>query len=162
MIPALELPYDGTIFGPTQPCFGCSPNHPAGFRLRFETVGEFVETKFTPGENHQGPLRLMHGGLISTLADETAAWTVLIATGKFGFTTSFEAKFHKGVRVGEVAVSRGRVTKPGHRLCRIAVEILQAEQLCFSGDFTFAILDKMAAEKLMQGPIPEEWNRFCR
>jgi acyl-coenzyme A thioesterase PaaI-like protein len=155
-------PLDGSLFGADQPCFGCSVKHPSGFRLKFEQEGERVTTRFTPTEHHQGPLRLMHGGLVSTLADESAAWCVLVATGKFGFTTSFEAKFHKGVRIGVEALVEATILKPGHRLNRVGVEISQEGALCFSAQFVFAILDKAGAERLMQGPIPEDWNRFCR
>jgi acyl-coenzyme A thioesterase PaaI-like protein len=161
MTPQVD-PLDGSLFGEGQPCFGCSPDHPFGFRLRFEVDGEGVVTRFTPTVRHQGPLGLMHGGLVSTVADETAEWTVLAATGKFGFTTSLEGKFLKGVRVGQPAQARGEVTKPGGRVVRVRVTVSQADELCFQGDFTFALLDRGGAEKLMGGPLPEAWQRFCR
>lgn len=104
----------------------------------------------------------MHGGLISTLADESAAWAVLAGTGKFGFTTSFEAKLMKGVRVGVEVESRARLTKTTTRIVKVACEIRQGGDLCFTGDFTFVLLEKNAAEKLMGGPLPEEWVKFCR
>jgi len=158
----LVSPLDGTLFGEGQPCFGCSPDHPFGFRLTFEVDGDAVVTRFTPTVRHQGPLGLMHGGLVSTVADETAAWAVLATTGKFGFTTGFEAKLLKGVRVGQEAQARGVVTKPGSRVVRVSVVVNQAGDDCFTGDFTFALLDKGGAEKLLGGPLPDEWVRFCR
>ena len=115
-----------------------------------------------PGKHHQGPLGLMHGGLISTLADETAAWAVLAVTGKFGFTTHFEARFSRGVRVGVEAEARGRVTRNGSRVVKATVEIRQESELCFTGDFTFVLLDRAGAEKLMGAPMPEQWARYCR
>lgn len=161
MTPAIS-PLDGTLFGEGQPCFGCSPDHPAGFHLRFVTEGDDVVTRMVPQQHHQGPLGLMHGGLISTLADEAAAWAVLAVTGKFGFTTNFEAKLSKGVRVGQEVEARARVTKNTSRVVKTTVEIRQHGELCFSGDFTFVLLDRGAAEKLMGGPMPEQWARFCR
>jgi uncharacterized protein (TIGR00369 family) len=161
MTPAVA-PLDGTLFGPLQRCFGCSPDHPAGFHLRFVTEGDDVVTRMVPQAHHQGPLGLMHGGLISTLADEAAAWAVLAVTGKFGFTTHFEARLSKGVRVGHEVEARARVTRNGSRVVKATVEIRQANELCFTGDFTFVLLDRAAAEKLMGGPLPEEWARYCR
>ncbi|MEW5741259.1 MAG: PaaI family thioesterase [Myxococcota bacterium] len=158
----LVSPLDGTLFGEGQPCFGCSPEHPFGFRLRFTVDGDAVVTRFVPTVRHQGPLGLMHGGLVSTVADETAAWAVLAATGKFGFTTGFEAKLLKGVRVGHEAEARGVVTKPGSRVVRVGVVVRQAGEDCFTGDFTFALLDRGGAERLLGGPLPDEWVRFCR
>src|SRR5579872_3001259 len=101
-------PLDGTLFGDDHMCFGCGPTHPAGFRLRYEREGEEVVTRFVPQAQHQGPPGLMHGGLVSTVADETAAWALIAQTGKFGFTTSFECKFKRGVRIGVEAEARGR------------------------------------------------------
>src|SRR5690242_11060519 len=93
-------PLDGTLFGADQMCFGCGPRHPAGFKLRYEREGQGVLTRFTPGEQHQGPPGIMHGGLVSTVADETAAWALIAKTGKFGFTTSFSCRFHRALRIG--------------------------------------------------------------
>jgi hypothetical protein len=42
------------------------------------------------------------------------------------------------------------------------VEIRQQGELCFTGDFTFVLLERAAAEKLMGGAIPEQWAKFCR
>ena len=161
MTPAVS-PLDGSLFGPGQPCFGCSPDNPAGFHLRFVSEGDDVVSRMVPGKQHQGPLGLMHGGLISTLADETAAWAVLAVTGKFGFTTHFEARFSRGVRVGVEAEARGRVTRNGSRVVKSTVEIRQESELCFTGDFTFVLLDRAGAEKLMGAPMPEQWARYCR
>jgi acyl-coenzyme A thioesterase PaaI-like protein len=161
MTPAVT-PLNGWLFGAGQPCFGCGPDHPSGFRLAFEMEGDEVVTRFTPGPTHQGPLRLMHGGLISTLADETAAWVVLARLGKFGFTTKFEARFVKGVRVGVEAVARGRMTKHTSRIVHVRVLISQEQDPCFEGDFTFVLLDQSGAERLMGGPLPDEWLKYCR
>ena len=161
MIPAVS-PLDGSLFGPGQPCFGCSPDHPAGFHLRFEMEGDTILTRMVPAKHHQGPLGLMHGGLISTLADEVAAWAVLVHTGKFGFTTHFEARLSKGVRVGVEVEARAKLTKQTSRVVRTQVELHQAGALCFTGDFTFVLLDRAGAEKLMGGPLPDAWAKYCR
>jgi acyl-coenzyme A thioesterase PaaI-like protein len=161
MTPAVA-PLDGSLFGPGQPCFGCGPDHPSGFHLAFALEGEEVVTRFTPGLQHQGPLGLMHGGLISTVADETAAWVILAHLGKFGFTTHFEARLARGVRVGVEAEARGTLQKKSSRVVRTQVVVRQLGQTCFTGDFTFVLLDRAAAEQLMGVPLPEAWARFCR
>ncbi len=161
MTPAVT-PLDGSLFGPGQPCFGCSPDNPAGFHLRFVTEGDDIVTRMVPEKHHQGPLGLMHGGLISTLADETAAWAVLVELGKFGFTTHFEARLSRGVRIGVEVEARARLTKKTSRVVRATVELRQAGELCFTGDFTFVVLDRAGAEKMMGGPVPDAWARYCR
>jgi len=54
-------------------CFGCSPNNPIGLKLKFQWEGDTVYTTFRAGKEHQGYNGHMHGGLISTLLDETMA-----------------------------------------------------------------------------------------
>lgn len=153
---------DGHLFGADQPCFGCGPQHPLGFRLTFERDGSDVVTQFTPGPLHQGPPGIMHGGLVSTLADEIGAWAVIAATERFGFTTSVSGRLRKAIRVGVPVVGRGRVTSASSRVVDVAVEISQRGDLAFEGAFRFVLLDRVGVEALLQAPIPAAWERFCR
>lgn len=153
---------DGSIFGPDQPCFGCSPSHPSGFRLSFAREGEDVVTRFVPGPHHQGPPGIMHGGLVMTLADEVGAWAVLAATGKFGFTAQVECKLRQAIRVGEEIIGRGRVTKPGRRVVDTSVTLSQGDQVRAEATLRFVLLDRGGAEQLLGIKLPEEWLQFSR
>jgi uncharacterized protein (TIGR00369 family) len=153
---------NGSLFGASQPCFGCAPNHPIGFRLAFERDGDGILTRFTPGDPYQGPPGIMHGGLVTTLADEIGAWTLIALLGKFGFTAAIDAKISRPVRVGRELRGRGRIVKPSRRVVRVAVDIEQGDASCFAGELTFVLLDRGAAEKLIGGPLPESWTPFCR
>jgi acyl-coenzyme A thioesterase PaaI-like protein len=159
-IPGVAL--DGSIFGPGQPCFGCGPDHPIGFRLAFEREGDEIVTRFVPGDRHQGPPGIMHGGLVTTLADEIAAWAVIALLGKFGFTAAMSCKLHKPVRVGVPLVGRGSLVRDSGRIVQTRARIVQEDTDMFTGDFTFAILDRAGAEKMLGGPLPEAWNQFAR
>jgi len=162
-VDALDLaPLDGTLFGREQMCFGCGPEHPAGFRLAFEREGDEVVSRFTPRDIHQGPPGIMHGGLVSTVADEAAAWALIAFRGKFGFTTSFECKFRRAVRIGVLTEARAKLTRDAHRIVKSAVRILQDGLECYTGEFTFVLLSRAAAEELLRGPLPQSWQRFCR
>ena len=153
---------DGTIFGPGQPCFGCGPDHPIGFRLAFEIENDEVVTRFTPGDSYQGPPGIMHGGLVATLADEIAAWAVIALLGKFGFTAQMTCKLHKPVRVGVPLVGRGSIVRDARRIVQTRAVITQNDEPMFTGDFTFAILDRAAAEKMLGTTLPDHWNKFTR
>jgi acyl-coenzyme A thioesterase PaaI-like protein len=155
-------PLDGRLFGEGQPCFGCGPDHPHGFRLVFSREDDEVVTTFTPGVHHQGPPGIMHGGLVATLADEVAAWSVIALLSKFGFTGSFGGKLHKPVRIGRPVVARGRISKGGTRVVESAVRLTQDDVEVFTGDFRFVLLDRAGAERILGGPIPEAWEPFCR
>jgi acyl-coenzyme A thioesterase PaaI-like protein len=153
---------DPHLFGPDHACFGCSPDHPIGFRLRFFLEGEAVVTRFTPDDRYQGPPGVMHGGLVATLADEIAAWSVIGLRRRFGFTGAIEARLKKPVRIGEEVVGRGRITRDTPRIVDIEVELMQADVQCFTGTFTFALLDRAAAERLLGKALPASWEPFAR
>jgi acyl-coenzyme A thioesterase PaaI-like protein len=104
----------------------------------------------------------MHGGLVSTVADESAAWAVIAATGKFGFTTSFSCRLLRPVRIGQELEVRAKVLSANRRIVKTTVLMRQAGVDCVTGEFVFVLLDKAAAETLMGGALPPEWERFCR
>lgn len=153
---------DGLLFGPDQQCFGCGPNHPIGFHLAFTTEGDQVVTKFTPGPQYQGPPMIMHGGLVMTLADEVGAWALLVFKEKFGFTASVEGRLRRPVRIGVETEGRAWISKESNRVCRVAVRLSQKGEECFAAELGFVLMDKYSAEKLLDGPMPEPWLRFCR
>lgn len=153
---------DPETFGTEQPCFGCAPDHPIGLRLRFHRHGDQVITRWLPGERFQGPPRIVHGGLVVTLADEIAAWTIVALKGQLGFTAKMECRLRAPVRIGDEVIGRGRIDSDGDRVIIVAVELEQQSRICFEGRFTFAVLDESGAKRLLGKDLPEAWQRFCR
>ena len=153
---------DGSIFGEQSRCFGCSPTHPSGLKLAFERRGDEVHTQFTPSLDQQGPPGILHGGLVATVADELAAWTVVMLRGRMGFTAAFEGRLRGPLRVGTPLSGVGRIRADRRRIVEIEVELAQAGATRFTGSFTFALLDVAGAERLLEAPLPDAWKRFCR
>ena len=153
---------DGHLFGEDQHCFGCGPQHPIGFRLRFKREGETVVTRLTPGPRYQGPPNIMHGGLVTTLADEVAAWALIGLLEKFGFTAKMQCSLHHPVRIGQPLEARSWIDRDLRRLADVGVRITQGEKECMTGSFRFVLLDKAGAERLMGQPLSEAWSRFSR
>ena len=153
---------DGRIFGERNRCFGCGPNHPSGFHLRFRVDGDEVVTEFTPGETHEGVPTLMHGGLLSTIADEVGAWALIALRDRFGFTGSMKSRFPRPVRIGQPVEGRARITKENSRAAYVEVRLLQAGQECFTSTLTFILLDADSAEQMVGMSMPETMRRFFR
>lgn len=153
---------DPNLFGPDSPCFGCAPTHPIGFRLRFAVEGEEVVTTFVPPETMQGPPGIMHGGLVTTLGDEIAAWTVIGLKKRFGFTAALEAKLALPIRVGTAVEGRGRILEDSSRVVRVGVTLKQNDKPAFTGQFSFVLMDERGAQRLLGGPLPESWKQFAR
>ena len=153
---------DGSLFGAGQPCFGCGPDHPFGFRLAFTEDGDEVVTRFTPADRYQGPPGLMHGGLVFTLADELAAWAIITRMGKFGFTARMAGKLLRPVRIGGEVEGRARIARTTSRTAEVHVRLLQEAAEVFTGELTFAVLERAAAEKLLGRPLSDGWAKFLR
>ena len=154
--------FDGHMFGKESKCFGCAPDHPFGFHLSFVREGSVLRTTFTPGEHYQGPLGVMHGGLVTALADELAAWAIVAFRGQFGFTATIEAKLLLPVRVGIAIEASASITRDTKRLVDIETVMMQQGKRVYQGKFKFVVLDQSGAEKLMGVALPESWASFAR
>ncbi|MBP8959914.1 MAG: PaaI family thioesterase [Bacteroidales bacterium] len=86
-------------------CFGCGPFNPSGLKLEFMEDDDKLITKWKPSEIYQGYPNMLHGGIIATLFDETAAWTVYTKGNTAGVTSSMNIKFHHPVHINKGAVT---------------------------------------------------------
>lgn len=97
-------------------CFVCGIENPIGLKLKFYTDSEGrCITHFRPRPEHQGYPGRLHGGLISTLLDETMG-RVLTGQNVWAMTGQLEIKFRKPVPldeeltiIGELVHGRSRV-----------------------------------------------------
>lgn len=151
---------NGDLFGPAHRCFGCGPRHPHGLHLDFRVEGDAVLTEFVPTSDHESVPNVMHGGLVTTLADELGGWVLIALCEKFGFTGSMTSRFLAPVRIGKTLVGRGTLVRDTRRLVQVHVELSQDDVPCFKADITFVLLDRAGTEKMLAGPVPPEWERF--
>lgn len=91
-------------------CFVCGRDNPIGLKVLFYQRGKQVVTHFTPGPEHQGYPDRMHGGIASTLLDETIGRAGFI-DGSWTFTARFEVRFRKPIPLGQEITVVGEVTK---------------------------------------------------
>ena len=97
-----ELPH-------THSCFVCGESNAIGFRLRFETDGHVVQTRFWARAEHIGFKNVMHGGLVATILDEVMVWGCAVATRKFAYCAELTVRFLSPVRPGEGLVAIGQL-----------------------------------------------------
>ena len=153
---------DGSLFGPQNRCFACSPDHPTGLHLAFHVEGDEVVTLFTPAQSHEGAPGVMHGGLVTTVADEVACWALIALRGKFGFTGTMTSRFPRPARIGQELQGRARISRESSRIMNVDVRLVQDGADCFTSTMSFIILNQDGAEKMMGGPLPEAWKKFFR
>ena len=92
-------------------CFACSKSNAMGLHLRFWTSDNNCLTRCTISENHCGFEGMVHGGIISTLIDEVAAWTIITQIAKIGLTTELGIRYFKPVPTGREIIVRGKIIK---------------------------------------------------
>jgi len=93
MTPMRELPH-------THSCFVCGESNPLGLRLRFETDGRIVRTRFRPLPEHIGFKRVVHGGIVTTVLDEIMVWACAVQTKRFAYCAELRVRFMSPVAPG--------------------------------------------------------------
>ncbi len=120
-------------------CFVCGRDNPIGLHLHFYTAEDGrVHTEFTPRQEHQGYPGVMHGGLITSLLDETIGRTA-IADDWWCMTAELEIRFKKPVPIGQPLHVIGEITQKKGRLLKARGEIRLAcdDQLLVEAHGTF-------------------------
>lgn len=112
-------------------CFGCSPRNPHGLHLLFERTQRGARSTHTLAAHFCGVEGIAHGGIVSTLLDEVAAWAIILITGKLGLTTTMTTRFHAPVKTGVVLTLEAEVLEADGRRAatRAAVRDVQGVAL---------------------------------
>ena len=135
---------------PKYNCFGCAPNNPFGLHMEFYEDGDYIVSYWQPERNYQGWVDTMHGGVLSTLIDETCGWVVTRKMQTSGFTTSLNVKFRKAVSTNEPRLTiRANIVKQMRNLLFIHAEILNSEgELCVEGETTYFLMNQEKAKEM--------------
>ena len=135
---------------PKYNCFGCAPNNPFGLHMEFYEDGDYIVSYWQPERNYQGWVDTMHGGVLSTLIDETCGWVVTRKMQTSGFTTSLNVKFRKAVSTNETRLTiRANIVKQMRNLLFIHAEILNSEgELCVEGETTYFLMNQEKAREM--------------
>lgn len=129
-------------------CFGCSANNPIGLHLEFELNDEVVVAFWNPTDNYQGWDNVLHGGIIATLLDEAASWTVQAFLDTCGVTSQLNVSFLKPVLIdkGPVRVEARLKSQPDRRHAIMAARLYDAEStLCAVAEATYYIYSQEEA-----------------
>jgi len=97
-------------------CFGCGEANPIGLHLTPRYDGEEVTATFMPEEEHQGWHKVMHGGIVYSILDETTAYTVLCSGYSFGVTAKSTIRFRQMVPTEDRLKARAPALKVTPRL----------------------------------------------
>ena len=99
----IELPH-------THSCFVCGDANPLGLKLRFETDGKRVQTRFEPRAEHVGFQKTIHGGILGTLLDEIMVWACAVQTRQFAFCAELNVRYVNPVRPHQTVLASAELT----------------------------------------------------
>ena len=111
-------------------CFVCGLKNPAGLGASFYELdsGELL-AMFTARDEHQSYPGRLHGGISTSILDETIGRAILTRThGEiWGVTVEFTSRFKKPVPTDRPVRVIGRIVKEGSRIFEGTGEILLEE-----------------------------------
>lgn len=138
-------------------CMVCGAENPSGLKARFyELDGGELLGVFRPLEIHQGYPGRLHGGIASTLLDETIGRAINISDPQaWGVTVELTVRFRKPVPLDGEVRAVGRITKDSSRLFEGTGEIVLDDGTVAveaSGKYM-----KMPIERIADGDFAGEW-----
>ena len=143
-------------FDDSRDCFGCGRDNPAGLHMRFFRNGDKILTFLNVERHHCGWSTILHGGIVTTILDETMSWTAHHLLKKLILTKSIHIDFHRPVHVERDIRCEGRIksiNSPREGVLE-AVIYDADEKACATGTGTFALLTPALARRL--GVIDEQ------
>jgi uncharacterized protein (TIGR00369 family) len=131
-------------------CFGCGSENQSGLHMTFETNGEQIRTQLTVPSQFRGWSKLIHGGVISTILDETMSWAAIILTQRFILTKKMTIQFLRPVYVGSSLCGIGSIKeKTGDRKAILTGELFDDQgKLCATSEGEFVLFSKEQFAKL--------------
>lgn len=120
-------------------CFGCCPTNPYGVHMTFFEDGDYIVSLWQPRQHYQGWINTMHGGILSTLIDETAGWVVFRKLQTSGMTTHLDVRYRKAVSTLEKQLTiRGHISEQKRNIVFVDVTIENsAGEICVEGQATY-------------------------
>ena len=143
-------------------CMVCGIENGAGLGARFfELEGGELLGVFTPRIEHQSYPGRLHGGIASTLLDETIGRAISIGDpDAFGVTVELNVRFRKPVPLDQEIRAIARITKDSSRLFEGSGEILLEDgTVAVSATGRYM---RMPIEKIAEGDFETEWRRDDR
>ena len=144
-------------------CFVCSEGHPHGLSLRFHHLEDGVVSYCSVPHTYCGFDGMIHGGIISALMDEAAAYALFARHGALGVTREMTTRFLKPVLTDTELRVEGRVVSFALPNAEVAMAIYDAAGACLAeatSTWAFPRLSRIATlagvdERILQDFLDE-------
>lgn len=118
--------------------------------MEFYEDGDDIVSFWNPKTHYQGWINTMHGGILSTLIDETAGWVVFRKLQTSGMTTRLEVRYKKPVMTTEPQITvRAHITEQRRNMVTIDVKVENSRgEVCTEGRATYFAFDRRKAQEM--------------
>jgi uncharacterized protein (TIGR00369 family) len=140
----------------------CGVENTAGLHARFyELEDGDLAGVFTPREEHQGYPGRLHGGLASTILDETIGRAINLTDPEaWGVTIELTIRYRKPVPLDGEIVARGRITKDSGRIFEGSGEIRLADgSVAVEAHGRYL---RLPIDRIAEGDFDAEWFEDAR
>lgn len=130
-------------------CFGCAPSNPYGLKMEFYEDGDEIVSFWNAGDNYQGWLKTLHGGIQATIMDEITMWVIARKLQTSGMTTRIDIRYRKPVPTGpDVRIEvRASIREIKRNFVFLDARILFGGEVCSEADITYYTFPRERAEK---------------
>lgn len=138
-------------------CVVCGRENPFSLKARFFELddGELMAV-FPPMQEHQGYPGRLHGGIATTLLDETIGRAInIVSPDEWGVTVELTVRFRKPVPLDEPVRAIARITRDSSRLFEGSGEIVLPDG-SVAVEATGKYM-KMGIDKIADGDFSDQW-----
>jgi acyl-coenzyme A thioesterase PaaI-like protein len=146
----IELPWT-TVLG-QHSCFGCSQTNSVGLRLTFHVVDDALQTTFTLDQRYESYPGVVHGGIITTVADEVMGNHLVLNGHGLYFTSAQKTRFLAPARTLVEYICRSRVSATHDiKTMKASADIIRASdgEVIAMSDATYHQVSPRAARETM-------------
>lgn len=112
---------------PNSSCFACGSDNPRGLQLLFERgSGGEMTADWTPDSSLEGFEGIVHGGIVSTVLDESMA-KAAAATGVEALTAELRVRFRRHVTAGDPMRVTGWVKERNKRMIQAEATLVDRQ-----------------------------------
>ena len=126
--------------------------------MEFYEEGDDIVSFWRPETYYQGWVDIMHGGILSTLIDETCGWVVTRKKQTSGFTTGLNLRFRRAVSTGDPLLTiRARIASQRRNLLTISASLCNAAgEVCVEGEAVYFLMNEDKAREMGFKPCEVE------
>ena len=120
-----------------------------GLALSWED-GDDIVSFWNPSKHYQGWVDTMHGGILSTLIDETCGWVVTRKAQTCGFTANLNVRFRKPISSNDTKLTiRAHIVKQVRNLLTMHAQVTNsADELCTEAEVTYFLVSPEKAQEM--------------